>query len=331
MRSSATATSSAIRSRCRARAAGSLVRRVPSSRRPSRCSSARVSVGSRDRRSSCGVVTGCSRSFSGDGGPESHRGARVPLPAVAQRRRAAITLDAHAQLIACTAQRVVPCTCSSRAVGRRHASGPLPTSAPPSAHRADSADTLPVRPARPAAPRDARAKAQRPASGPEARERAAHVLLFPLARLGPLRQGALAELVHADPSTVSRHVTAAGRPRAGPPGRRRVRTAGPAGSSSPRPARPRSSRCARSATPARAGHRRLGTRRARLLHPPAAPLRATTSPTPPRPGRCPDGRRTTTREGPMTQTTDRASGPRRTRAPRPPPRTPPGRSPTARS
>jgi DNA-binding MarR family transcriptional regulator len=44
-------------------------------------------------------------------------------------------------------------------------------------------------------------------TGPEARERAAHVLLFPLTRVGPLRQGALAELVHADPSTVSRHVT----------------------------------------------------------------------------------------------------------------------------
>lgn len=38
------------------------------------------------------------------------------------------------------------------------------------------------------------------------RERAAHLLLFPLGRLGPLRLGALAELVHADPSTVSRHV-----------------------------------------------------------------------------------------------------------------------------
>jgi DNA-binding MarR family transcriptional regulator len=50
-------------------------------------------------------------------------------------------------------------------------------------------------------------KAQGAGSGPEARERAAHVLLFPLTRLGPLRQGALAELVHADPSTVSRHVT----------------------------------------------------------------------------------------------------------------------------
>jgi len=41
----------------------------------------------------------------------------------------------------------------------------------------------------------------------EGRDRAALVLLFPLDRLGPLRQGALAELVHADPSTISRHVT----------------------------------------------------------------------------------------------------------------------------
>ena len=40
------------------------------------------------------------------------------------------------------------------------------------------------------------------------RDRAALVLLFPLERLGPLRQGALAELVHADPSTISRHVAA---------------------------------------------------------------------------------------------------------------------------
>ena len=38
------------------------------------------------------------------------------------------------------------------------------------------------------------------------RDRAALVLLFPLVRVGPLRQSALAELVHADPSTVSRHV-----------------------------------------------------------------------------------------------------------------------------
>jgi DNA-binding MarR family transcriptional regulator len=52
-------------------------------------------------------------------------------------------------------------------------------------------------------------KAQATGAGPgaEARERAAHVLLYPLTRVGPLRQGALAELVHADPSTVSRHVT----------------------------------------------------------------------------------------------------------------------------
>jgi DNA-binding MarR family transcriptional regulator len=42
----------------------------------------------------------------------------------------------------------------------------------------------------------------------DSRDRAALVLLYPLVRLGPLRQGALAELVHADPSTVSRHVAA---------------------------------------------------------------------------------------------------------------------------
>ena len=47
-------------------------------------------------------------------------------------------------------------------------------------------------------------KAQAAAEG---RDAAALVLLFPLVRMGPLRQGALAELVHADPSTVSRHVT----------------------------------------------------------------------------------------------------------------------------
>jgi DNA-binding MarR family transcriptional regulator len=40
------------------------------------------------------------------------------------------------------------------------------------------------------------------------RDRAALVLLFPLERLGPLRQGALADHVHADPSTISRHVAA---------------------------------------------------------------------------------------------------------------------------
>jgi len=39
-------------------------------------------------------------------------------------------------------------------------------------------------------------------------DRAALVLLFPLVRIGPLRQSALADLVHADPSTVSRHVAA---------------------------------------------------------------------------------------------------------------------------
>ena len=47
-------------------------------------------------------------------------------------------------------------------------------------------------------------KAQHVAEG--GRDRVALVLLFPLERVGPLRQSALAELVHADPSTVSRHV-----------------------------------------------------------------------------------------------------------------------------
>jgi DNA-binding MarR family transcriptional regulator len=47
-------------------------------------------------------------------------------------------------------------------------------------------------------------KAQHTAEG--GRDLAALVLLFPLERLGPLRQSALAEAVHADPSTISRHV-----------------------------------------------------------------------------------------------------------------------------
>jgi len=42
----------------------------------------------------------------------------------------------------------------------------------------------------------------------EGRDRAALVLLFPIHRMGPVRQGALADVMHADPSTVSRHVAA---------------------------------------------------------------------------------------------------------------------------
>jgi len=37
-------------------------------------------------------------------------------------------------------------------------------------------------------------------------DRSARMLLFPLAADGPLRQSALAELSHTDPSTISRHV-----------------------------------------------------------------------------------------------------------------------------
>lgn len=44
------------------------------------------------------------------------------------------------------------------------------------------------------------------AQAAEGRDRAALLLLYPLARVGPLRQGALADMIHSDPSTVSRHV-----------------------------------------------------------------------------------------------------------------------------
>ena len=52
------------------------------------------------------------------------------------------------------------------------------------------------------------AHAFKSAQAGQGRDRAALVLLFPLDRVGPLRQSALADLVHADPSTVSRHVAA---------------------------------------------------------------------------------------------------------------------------
>jgi DNA-binding MarR family transcriptional regulator len=42
----------------------------------------------------------------------------------------------------------------------------------------------------------------------EGRDRAALVLLYPIKRMEPVRQGALADVMHADPSTVSRHVAA---------------------------------------------------------------------------------------------------------------------------
>jgi DNA-binding MarR family transcriptional regulator len=52
-----------------------------------------------------------------------------------------------------------------------------------------------------------KAAVARSGSAESQRERAAHVLLFPLCVEGPLRQTELAERVHADPSTVSRHVS----------------------------------------------------------------------------------------------------------------------------
>jgi DNA-binding MarR family transcriptional regulator len=51
------------------------------------------------------------------------------------------------------------------------------------------------------------AQAHKSQQANDGRDRAAHVLLIPIQRLGPVRQGALAEIMHADPSTVSRHVT----------------------------------------------------------------------------------------------------------------------------
>src|SRR5215207_5679333 len=186
MRSSATATSSAIRSRCRARAAGSLVRRVPSSRRPSRCSSARVSADNRDRRSSCGVVTGCSRLLPGVLPPGSHP----------RRARCATHSPCAVQLIACTAQRVVGCTCSSGALWRPSLTSGAPvTDVLPAAGSAADAEQASLSDQLVQLVRVMHAfKAQATnGSGPEARERAAHVLLFPLTRLGSLRQGSLAE------------------------------------------------------------------------------------------------------------------------------------------
>ena len=68
----------------------------------------------------------------------------------------------------------------------------------------------------------------------EGRDRAAHVLLFPIDRLGPLRQSALAELMHSDPSTVSRQ--AAQLVKAGFAGRRKkLRSSLAAGLRLPKP------------------------------------------------------------------------------------------------
>lgn len=57
-------------------------------------------------------------------------------------------------------------------------------------------------------PRFSRLAAAHKAQLSEGRDRAALVLLFPIKRMEPVRQGALADVMHADPSTVSRHVAA---------------------------------------------------------------------------------------------------------------------------
>ncbi|MEU2347136.1 MarR family transcriptional regulator [Modestobacter sp. NPDC049651] len=83
----------------------------------------------------------------------------------------------------------------------------LATSAGPDAAAPGAPVSLPDELARLARVLHALKSSSTAGGSPEARERAAHVLLFPIVRTGPLRQGALAELVHSDPSTVSRHVT----------------------------------------------------------------------------------------------------------------------------
>lgn len=81
----------------------------------------------------------------------------------------------------------------------------MPTSSPPAT--GSTARALEVRRLAEHLPRLVRlAHALKALPSADGRERAALVLLFPLTRLGPLRQNALAEAVHADPSTVSRHV-----------------------------------------------------------------------------------------------------------------------------
>src|SRR3954464_6057977 len=193
-------------SRGRCRAWGPRVSRSPSSRRPSRCSSRMVRFGSRARRSSARALTaggGSSRILSAKG-KLSDAGSRIPLHAHTPPRRADHD-RCSVQLIACVVQRVVPCIVLTSSV-RSPMSNPVATTGAVEPVDRETA----VRALSEQVPRFMRlvhalkTQAARNDSG----DRAALVLLFPLVRMGPLRQGALAELVHADPSTVSRHVAA---------------------------------------------------------------------------------------------------------------------------
>src|SRR3954468_10814276 len=107
----------------------------------------------------------------------------------------------NVQLVVCTLQRLIACTCSRPLEYPMTRSDALPGSVDP-VGRLGEVSTLSDQ-----LPRFMRlVHAVKNSLGADSRDRAALVLLHPLVRLGPLRQGALADLVHADPSTVSRHV-----------------------------------------------------------------------------------------------------------------------------
>src|SRR3954468_4566417 len=107
----------------------------------------------------------------------------------------------NVQLVVCILQRLVACTCSRPLEYPMTRSDALPGSVDP-VGRLSEVSTLSDQ-----LPRFMRlVHAIKNSLGADSRDRAALVLLFPLHRLGPLRQSALADLVHADPSTVSRHV-----------------------------------------------------------------------------------------------------------------------------
>ena len=271
----------------------------------------------------------------------THGRARVPLERTGSgsgRRRpgshcragsaADVSTDHNActvQLVACIVQRVVPCTRPS--VLRSPMSTPV---APPTGRPATGWPRCAPCPSSCRASCACVHALKTQLAKTDSRDRAALVLLFPLARLGPLRQGALAELVHADPSTVSRHVAAL--VEQGLVRRVADESDGRASRlSSPTPATPRSRRCAASGRATSHRSRPAGTpptspRSPRLFGRLLDDITATLPgvPTPPPP---PTSRERS--DEPVHPHHARPTG--GTPARRPPRRTPAGPSPTARS
>ena len=195
MRSSAAATSAAIRSRWRARGL-----RVPGPPQAVEAPAQPVLVGEGQgrraarRRSSCGELTGRSRSSRDVRGTGS-----LTAPAPQDPTAGAIAPRRRQDHIACSLQ-LIACI---RATACTRASVSVPA---PKGRHDRSRRTLAERPApgdRLGARRSVGAAAPLPAPDARAQDTDVHrvaatapriVLLFPLARLGPLRQGALAEL-----------------------------------------------------------------------------------------------------------------------------------------